>query len=87
MFNITDGKGFQITFSNGWTVSVQFGPDNFCERRHVSKNSSKSIDAEIAAWNDQTGAWHKFGNNEYKGSCSPSEVAEFISIISKKGKR
>lgn len=29
MFRITDNKGFQITFDNGYTVSVQFGPGNY----------------------------------------------------------
>lgn len=31
MFSITDGKGFQMTFDNGVTLSVQFGPANYCE--------------------------------------------------------
>ncbi len=25
-FRITGKKGFHVTFENGWTVSVQFGP-------------------------------------------------------------
>jgi len=25
MFKITRGSGFQMTFGNGWTVSVQWG--------------------------------------------------------------
>ena len=29
MFRINDNKGFQITFDNGYTVSVQFGPGNY----------------------------------------------------------
>ena len=39
MFKITEGKGFHITFANGYTVSVQFGPDNYCD--HYHKNSEK----------------------------------------------
>lgn len=31
MFRITDKKGFGITFKNGWAVSVQFGPGNYCD--------------------------------------------------------
>ncbi len=31
MFRITDGKGFGIQFENGYTVSVQFGPANYCD--------------------------------------------------------
>lgn len=30
MFRITRGRGFQITFENGYTVSVQFGQFNYC---------------------------------------------------------
>ena len=29
-FYITGKKGFHITFPNGYTVSVQFGPGNYC---------------------------------------------------------
>ena len=28
-FRVTGGKGFQITFPNGYTISVQFGPGNY----------------------------------------------------------
>ena len=31
---ITEGKGFQMDLPNGVTVSVQFGPGNYCERQH-----------------------------------------------------
>ena len=30
-FRITDGKGFGLTFENGWTVSVQWGWGNYCD--------------------------------------------------------
>ena len=30
-FLITGGKGFQITFANNYTVSVQFGWGNYCD--------------------------------------------------------
>lgn len=29
-FSITRAKGIGITFANGWTVSVQWGPGNYC---------------------------------------------------------
>ena len=55
MFQICDGKGFQMTFENGVTLSVQFGPGNYCENRStedfsVPRKTSlwKSKDAEIA---------------------------------------
>ena len=55
-FRITGGKGFHITFENGWTVSVQFGPGNYCDNygedwdkpeKAAAKGSST---AEVAAW-------------------------------------
>lgn len=30
-FCICGGKGFHIRFENGWSVSVQFGPGNYCD--------------------------------------------------------
>jgi hypothetical protein len=31
MFRIIGGKGFHIEFLNGYTVSVQWGPGNYCD--------------------------------------------------------
>lgn len=28
-FSITSGKGFHLTFENGYTISVQWGPGNY----------------------------------------------------------
>ena len=36
MFRINDNKGFQITFDNGYTVSVQFGPGNYSSNYNLS---------------------------------------------------
>ena len=35
MIRITNGKGFQMTFENGWTISVQFGWGNYHDRREM----------------------------------------------------
>jgi hypothetical protein len=54
MFAITSHKGFQITFENGCTISVQFGPGNYCQNRSADFNAPmeksrwKSVDAEVA---------------------------------------
>lgn len=55
MFQICDSKGFQMTFENGVTLSVQFGPGNYCEHRSEEKFNAprnnrfwKSKDAEVA---------------------------------------
>ena len=61
-FRITYGKGFQMTFANGYTVSVQFGASNYCKNRNklthpqlVKQLSDKMgsvtcMDAEFLAW-------------------------------------
>ena len=32
-FVATRNKGFRIGFNNGFEISVQWGPENYCERR------------------------------------------------------
>jgi hypothetical protein len=53
---ITYGTGFQMTFPNGVTASIQFGPYNYITDRdkpvNLSKNTvlvTESDDAEVAA--------------------------------------
>jgi len=40
MFAITGGKGFQITFENGYTVSVQFGVSSQCSNKWNAKEDA-----------------------------------------------
>ena len=93
-FGVSTGKGFHMTFSNGWTVSVQWGPGNYCDNQDMEalfKHSDQlragrtpclqANSAEIAAW-DSAGCWYKF--NEYeqvKGWCKPDEVLAFMNTI------
>lgn len=89
MFKVTDGKGFQMTFANGWTVSVQWGFGNYCDNYHkqwslnanVVMGAEGSATAEIAAW-DANKVWYKFPTDTVKGYCTPDEVADFIKMIS-----
>jgi len=37
MFRITQGKGFFMTFENGYTLSVQFGYGNYCANRGLER--------------------------------------------------
>jgi hypothetical protein len=66
MFKITLGKGFQLTFADGVTASVQWGPANYCERKNAAfmspavaaKNQSwSSVNAEVAAWQGTRETW------------------------------
>lgn len=88
MFRTTNNKGFSMTFENGNTVSVQWGPGNYCDHYALwrpftapsTKDSWESQTAEAAAW-DADGKWHNFGSDEVKGYLSPTEVAEFIGFV------
>jgi hypothetical protein len=98
MFGTTRNKGFHITFENGWTVSVQFGPGNYCEHHFalnlprasetlgVPPEGIESEDAEIAAW-DADGKWFKFKNDKVEGYQSPAEVLKFMNKIARKSRK
>ena len=76
MLNITHGKGFQMTFANGWTASVQFGYGNYCERRNnefADFGAHKSKDAECWAM-DANGK----GDGQPQGWLSADEVLKFL---------
>ena len=53
-FAITRHKGIRLRFDNGWAISVQWGPGNYCCRQDAPFDSPKhcevweSLDAEIA---------------------------------------
>jgi hypothetical protein len=90
-FRICDGKGFHMTFANGWTISVQFGPGNYSENYHGSfedfytkrKPLPPSATAEIAIFNPE-GEWFDFGGDKVKGWVSPDDVLKFMSKIARK---
>ncbi len=60
MFSSTRNHGFQMKFENGWTISVQWSKNNYCERRTFDVDFAclpeegdvevESPDAEVAAW-------------------------------------
>ena len=81
MFNITGGRGFHMTFANGYTVSVQFGHGNYCENRY-GNDGDKSANAEVAAWPDYVGGWVKLGDNdEVIGWQTPDQVLAIMTRI------
>lgn len=89
MFRSTYNKGFSMTFQNGITISVQWGYNNYCERRSfhhtitddMKNPTNESSDAEIAIWNDKNSEYN-FGNDWVKGYVSADEVAGWISLVS-----
>jgi hypothetical protein len=75
-----------MTFANGWTVSVQFGPGNYCERSGVDYSAPSKVTywtsghAEVAAWNSDN-EWLPFDHDTVKGWNTSDEVAAFISRV------
>lgn len=86
MFKSCGGHGFHITFDNGWTVSVQFAPGNYCNNHKPfyrdPETANECANAEIAAW-DSNGDWHKFEYDTVLGYQSPNQVLDFMNMISK----
>ena len=76
-------NGFQMTFANGNTISVMFGPCTYSD--------SGKATAEVAAWNEegywmlfQDGKWIVVENgSEVMPRQTPEQVTEMISELSK----
>lgn len=93
MFTACSNKGFQMTFPNGWTVSVQWGPGNYCENKSMSggwnapikEDFWKSRTAEIAAW-DKNGVWYDGYDNgdQVDGYQTTDDVLKFMNEIAAK---
>ena len=86
MFKITGTKGFHITFENGYTVSVQFGPGNYCDNYDRMIGSEEeacgeegSSTAECAVWQGDGGliTRDKWGDSVTNRS-TPKEVLELL---------
>ena len=88
-FSITDGKGFHITFENGWTVSVQFGQYNYCHNRNYRATldftalggAAGCEDAEVAAWpngGEMCSHGPGFENDSVAGWRTPAQVLELM---------
>ena len=75
--------GFQMTFQNGCTISVQFSKFNYSDQGKTT--------AEVAAW-DGKGSWLLFDDinwidigdaTEVMSKCTPDDVAMLISELVK----
>ena len=89
-FYITSGKGFHVTFANGWTVSVQFGGGNYCEHHdcEIGRNDQCSLgegtcgnvgsrNAEVAVWGPD-GGMIDLGGDTVRGWQSPAAVLALL---------
>ena len=63
-------RGWQMTFANGCTISVQFGRGNYSD--------AGSTTAEVAAWMPD-GAWIALQpHDDVVGWCTPDQVLEHM---------
>ena len=69
------GNGFQITFDNGYTVSVQFGKHTYSDQGATT--------TEVAAWGPEPEhKWFKLSEyDDVKGHCTPSELLEIMNKV------
>lgn len=91
MFSIFAGKGFSLKFDNGYMLSVQFGPGNYCAKRNanfdepgeVAANyeSWRSGDAEVAVIRPDGSFVPLEGGNEVQGWVSVERVADLIQLV------
>ena len=87
-FTATENKGFTMNFENGLAISVQWGIENYCEKKSFNTDIDptkeriwESTSAEIAVFNDE-GIVPIGKNDEIIGWCSANEVAKVIKIVS-----
>ena len=87
-FIATQNKGFRMKFDNGFSISVQWGTMNYCEKKNLMaeyKDEMKepiweSKSAEIAVFNEE-GIVPIGGDDQVIGWLTPNEVAKIIAIV------
>ena len=74
-------KGFYMTFSNGWTVSVQFGEFNYCDNKYQDARS-ECANAEVAVF-DRNGTFYRLTpHDDVEGYVEPDKIANIIQMVS-----
>ena len=90
MFRITNKHGFHITFENGYTVSVQFGPGNYCDNYNMRVGEDDELagkqgsnTAECAMWQGEDEllplpAFMGEDGDSVSNRSTPSEVLQLL---------
>lgn len=73
--------GFQLTFANGLTISVQFGRGNYCNNRQCQPNPSKCSNAEVAIWDANDDGYTFPDGRTADGWVSADDVAKWIYAV------
>ena len=87
-FLATRNKGFRMTFENGFAISVQWGPENYCDRKNeedfdkpMKERFWESKSAEIAVFNKE-GEFIGIADDAVVGWLTPDKVAKVITMVS-----
>jgi hypothetical protein len=81
MIKSNSNKGFQLTFTNGYTISVQFGFGSYSSNKNdkvMPTGNYSSQNAEVGYWNDSVNE----GEIEIEAFCDANKVAELINKVS-----
>ena len=86
-FIATQNKGFRMEFENGFAISVQWGTENYCEKKSFNTDIDptkeriwESTNAEIAIFDE--GIVSVDDEDQVIGWLSPDEVAKYIAMVS-----
>lgn len=84
-FRITGKKGFHVTFANGWTVSVQFGPGNYCDNYDLNifddaelAGNRGSTTAETAVWGPDGEMIDRGNGDTVQPRQTPAQVLDLL---------
>ena len=87
-FLATRNKGFRMGFDNGFEISVQWGPGNYCERKDEDFNKPQeerfweSRTAEIAIFDSKDNSMITLGEDNVDGWLTSDKVAKVITMVS-----
>ena len=78
-----NNRGFHLTFQNGWTISVMFGPSTYSSNRTaIDKGGAewKATSADVAIW-DVEGKDLQLSSGISRGWTSPDKIAKLIAFV------
>lgn len=77
---------FQLTFANGYTISILFGPGSLSSNRNSNRDyhETRSLTAEVAVWHGD-GDFLAFGEDDQSSALSwvtADQLAQVIQLVS-----
>ena len=72
--------GLRIKFKNGYAISVQFGPGNYCHNRNKTEPVEYCITAETAII-DRYDRFVSYKGDHVQGYQSPADVLETLNYV------